>query len=189
MFYLRCGKAMSLFLSLALASMGAKAIAQSGEATSGHPTESTQVKIVRALSSGPANVTRDATVAEVDDAGNVTVLRQGSNEFTCVPGNPNVLGKPAYCADKAAMQWNIDRIQHKPRPTIREPGIEYMLAGAVVKSSADPNGPPVHVPPHWMILWPFDTANSGLSTARKTTGAYVMFPGTPWAHIHVMGAP
>ncbi|HEY1743096.1 MAG TPA: hypothetical protein VGG18_08015 [Granulicella sp.] len=180
---------MSLFLSLALTSMGAKAIAQSGEATTGHPTKSTQVEISRALSSGPANVTRDATVAEMDDAGNLKVLCHGSNEFTCVPGNPKVLGKPAYCADKAAMQWNMDRIQHKPRPTIREPGIEYMLAGAVVKNGTDPNRPPIHVPLHWMILWPFDVANSGLSMSRKTAGAYIMLSGTPWAHIHVMGAP
>ncbi len=187
MFDLKRERAMSLFLSLALTSTSA--IAQDQAASSDHPTESTQVRISRALSSGPPNVTKDATVAEMDDAGNLKVLRQGSNEFTCVPGNPKVLGKPPYCADKAAVQWNIDRIQHKPGPTIREPGIEYMLAGAMVKNRADPNGPPIHVPPHWMILWPFDLANSGLSISRKTAGAYIMLPGTPWAHIHVMGAP
>jgi hypothetical protein len=189
MFYLKCERAMSLVLSLALTLMSANSIAQSQAANRDQSTESTQAKISRALSSGPANVTKDATIAEMDDAGNLKVLRQGSNEFTCVPGNPKVLGKPAYCADRAAVQWNIDRIQHKPGPTIREPGIEYMLAGAVVKNRDDPNGPPVHVPPHWMILWPFDLANSGLSISRKPAGAYIMLPGTPWAHIHVMGAP
>jgi hypothetical protein len=189
MFYLRRERAMSLFLSLALTSMSVNSIAQGQAANRDRPPESTQEKISRALSSGPANVTRDATVAEMDDAGDLKVLRQGSNEFTCVPGNPKVLGKPPYCADRAAVQWNIDRIQHKPGPTIREPGIEYMLAGAMVKNGADPNGPPVHVPPHWMILWPFDIANSGLSTSRKQAGAYILLPGTPWAHIHVMGAP
>jgi hypothetical protein len=187
MFDLKRDRTKSLFFLLALISPSA--IAQAQAASNYHPPESTQVKIARALSSGPANVTNDATVAEMDDAGNLTVLRQGSNEFTCVSGNPAVPGKPPYCADKAAVQWNIDRIQHKPGPTIREPGIEYMLAGAVVKNMADPNGPPVHVPPHWMILWPFNLVNSGLSTSRKTAGAYIMLPGTPWAHIHVMGAP
>jgi hypothetical protein len=192
MFYFKCSGAIGLCFWLAFGIVSASAIAPGRAGTvpvSDDTGESAQVKISRALSSGPANVTKDATVAEMDDAGNLKILRPGTNDFACVPGNPKVIGKPAFCADKAAMQWNRDRAEHKPGPTIRVPGIEYMLAGAVVKDDADPNGPPVHVPPHWMILWPFDPANSGLSTSRKPTGAYIMRAGTPWAHIHVMGPP
>lgn len=70
--------------------------------------------------------------------------------------------------------------------------IEYMLAGATQRSDSDPfdkTDPPIKIGPHWMILWPFDPKTSGLPTVHKATGAYIMYAGTPWAHVHVMGAP
>ena len=69
---------------------------------------------------------------------------------------------------------------------------EYMLAGATQRSDSDPfdkTDPPIKIGPHWMILWPFDPKTSGLPTVHKATGAYIMYAGTPWAHVHVMGAP
>ena len=192
MFYFKCSGAIGLCFWLAFGIVSASAIApgRAGPVPVSDDTgESAKVKISRALSSGPANVTKDATVAEMDDAGNLKILRPGTNDFACVPGNPKVIGKPAFCADKAAMQWNRDRAEHKPGPTIRVPGIEYMLAGAEVKNDADPNGPPVHVPPHWMILWPFDAKTCGLPTAVRDAGTWVMFDGTPYAYLHVCGTP
>jgi hypothetical protein len=67
-----------------------------------------------------------------------------------------------------------------------------MLAGATQRSDSDPfdkTDPPIRIGPHWMILWPFDPKTSGLPTVHKATGAYIMYAGTPWAHVHVMGAP
>jgi hypothetical protein len=43
--------------------------------------------------------------------------------------------------------------------------------------------------PHWMIMWPFDPETTGLPTTYKPTGAYVMWAGSPYAHVHVMGRP
>src|ERR1700685_4559440 len=154
--------------------------------------ESRQSKIARALSAGPPNVTKDATVAELDAQGNMKILRQGTNDFTCLPGNPKVPGKPALCEDKVAMQWNRDFAEHKPKPTTTVPGIEYMLAGATQRSDSDPydkTDAPITVGPHWMILWPFDPRTSGLPTHHKATGAYIMWAGSPYAHVHIMGAP
>jgi len=71
------------------------------------------------------------------------------------------------------------------------PGIEYMLAGATQRSDSDPHDktdPPMQIGPHWMILWPFDPQTSGLPTTHRPTGAYIMFVGSPWAHVHVMGS-
>jgi hypothetical protein len=51
------------------------------------------------------------------------VLREGNNGFTCMPGNPKVIGDPAMCADAASIQWSADFKAHKPKPTNTVPGI------------------------------------------------------------------
>jgi hypothetical protein len=48
---------------------------------------------------------------------------------------------------------------------------------------------PIEVGPHWMIMWPFDPKTTGLPTTHKPTGAYIMWAGSPYAHLHVMGRP
>jgi hypothetical protein len=185
-------KSIAVLRPLALAIMSIGAFAQSSNPASDDPNETTASKIARALSAGPPNVTKDATVAEMDAHGKMIILRYGSNDFTCLPGNPKVPGKPALCEDKVAMQWNRDFAEHKPKPTTTVPGIEYMLAGATQRSDSDPydkTDAPITVGPHWMILWPFDPRTSGLPTHHKATGAYIMWAGSPYAHVHVMGAP
>jgi hypothetical protein len=155
-------------------------------------TESAQTKTARALSAAPPEIAKGATVEDNDGQGHVKILRSGTNDFTCMPGDPTGVGMPAMCADKVAMQWNSDFEQHKPRPSTTTPGIEYMLAGATQRSDSDPfdkTSPPIKIGPHWMILWPFDPATSGLPTTHRPTGAYIMWAGTPWAHVHVMGSP
>jgi hypothetical protein len=184
----RCGIAVltSVFLSFLLIH-GFPVAAQSTK-----PQESETEKIKRALSAGPSSITNDATVTEIDSEGTMKVLRQGTNDFTCMPGDPTGVGMPAMCADKVAMQWNSDFEHHKAKPSTSVPGIEYMLAGATQRSDSDPfdkTSPPIPIGPHWMILWPFDPKTSGLPTTHKPTGAYIMWAGTPWAHVHIMGAP
>jgi hypothetical protein len=150
-----------------------------------------EAKIANALSAGPASITDHATVAESDGHGGWKVLRHGTNDFTCMPGDPNT-SHPPMCADKVAMQWNKDFEEHTARPTNTVPGIEYMLAGATQRSDSDPfdkTSPLINIGPHWMILWPFDPVSSGLPTKHRPTGAYIMWAGTPWAHVHVMGKP
>jgi hypothetical protein len=154
--------------------------------------ESKQAKIARALSAAPSNVAKSATVAEMDGEGKMKILRPGTNGFTCMPGDPSGIGMPAMCADQVAMQWDSDFRQHKPKPTTTVPGIEYMLAGATQRSDSDPydkTSPPIKIGPHWMILSPFDPKTTGLPTTHKPTGAYIMWAGSPYAHLHVMGRP
>jgi len=67
-----------------------------------------------------------------------------------------------------------------------------MPAGATQRSDSDPydkTSPPMTVPPHWMIMWPFDPKATGLPVAHGDTGAYIMWAGSPYAHLHVMGRP
>jgi hypothetical protein len=94
----------------------------------------TQEKIARAMSAGPDSISKSARIVDKDAQGNKVVLREGSNGFTCVPGNPNVVGDPPMCEDAPSMQWGSDCSAHKPKPTNSVPGITYMLAGATYSS-------------------------------------------------------
>jgi hypothetical protein len=154
-------------------------------------TETAQAKIARAMSAGPAEVSKSARIVDSDGRGAV-VLREGNNGFTCMPGNPRVVGDPPMCADAAAMQWSADFKAHKAKPSNTEPGIIYMLAGATQRSDSDPydmTSAPIPIGPHWMIMWPFDPKVTGLPTTHRPNGAYIMWAGSPYAHLHVMGRP
>jgi hypothetical protein len=160
--------------------------------TSAQAGDTTQEKIVRAMSAGPDNVSAAAQIIDTDAHGKMVVLREGKNGFTCMPGNPKVVGEPAMCVDAASSQWFADAKAHKPKPTNTVPGITYMLAGASQRSDSDPNDTtsmPIDVGPHWMIMWPFDPKTTGLPTTHKPTGAYIMWAGSPYAHVHIMGRP
>ena len=181
----------AIALVVAAASFGgflhAKAISRS-EASD----DTTQAKIARAMSAGPSNIAGSAQIVDSDASGNTVVLREGSNGFTCMPGNPKVIGQPPMCVDAASLQWFADAKAHKAKPTNTVPGITYMLAGATQRSDSDPNdttSPPIHVGPHWMIMWPFDPKTTGLPTTHRDDGAYIMWAGSPYAHLHVMGRP
>ncbi len=63
------------------------------------PDEIVKAKIRRALLSGPDSITREATVAEMDAQGGMTVLRPGTNQWVCAPGDENVIGQADMCAD------------------------------------------------------------------------------------------
>ncbi len=148
------------------------------------------VKIAEAVSAGPAEVAKNARVVEMGKQGQLIELRPGTNAWTCMPKQGDTM--PAMCADPASMQWMKDFQQHKPKPTNLVPGITYMLVGATQRSDSDPydkSSPLISIGPHWMIIWPFDPKITGLPTTHRSTGAYIMWAGTPYAHVHVMGAP
>jgi len=154
--------------------------------------DTTQTKIARAMSAGPDDIARSARIIDTDANGNTVVLREGRNGFTCMPGNANLIGEPPMCVDRASLQWFADAKAHKPKPTNTVPGITYMLAGATQRSDSDPNdktSPAIHVGPHWMIMWPFDPKTTGLPAAHRDHDAYIMWAGSPYAHLHVMGRP
>ncbi|MUL47333.1 hypothetical protein FZI85_21860 [Mycobacterium sp. CBMA293] len=149
-------------------------------------------KISRAVSSGPLHITKDASVVEMDHQGNTVVLRQGTNDWVCFPGNENEIGNVPMCADPMGLQWMMDVMAGKPAPTNTAPGLIYMLCGATQHSNTDPTdktSPAIPIGPHWMILWPFDSARDGLPSTVRDAGAWVMFDGTPYAYLHVCGTP
>jgi hypothetical protein len=68
-----------------------------------------------------------------------------------------------------------------------------MLAGGSDYSVTDPFAKAgTHVykyPPHWMLMWPLDPKTSGLSSKYSMTGSWVMWSGTPYAHVMIMQKP
>jgi hypothetical protein len=44
-------------------------------------------------------------------------------------------------------------------------------------------------PPHWMLMWAIDPATSGLATRPNPSGVYIMYTGTPYAHLMVYQNP
>src|SRR5271167_389624 len=111
---------------LILASLDSSAVAAIPAATA---EESKEAKIKRAMSAGPASIAKDAKIVDMDAKGNMTTLRDGNNGWTCFPGHPGVVGDVAMCGDAPAMQWAMDWMGHKEKPTNTQPGIIYMLAG------------------------------------------------------------
>lgn len=179
---------MAGLLVVCLVSMGGLAQQKATEPTA----ETKAAKIARALAAAPADIAKAAKVVDRDENGTQTVLREGTNGFTCFPGHPGVVGDATFCANAAALRWESDFMSQKPKPTNTEPGIEYMLLGATDWSASDPSatsGTPIKEPPHWMVLWPFDPKTSGISTEAKQTGAWIMWSGTPWAHLMINQHP
>ena len=118
------------------------------------------------------------------------MLREGSNGWTCYPGT-EVIGP--MCNQP---QWDalLGALMSKETPEVNQLSVSYMLAGegeALGVSNIDPFATEptdenqwVKEGPHLMILVPDPAALEGLSTDPKDP-VYVMWKGTPYAHIMV----
>jgi len=154
--------------------------------------EASASKSARALSAGPPSVTAHATVIFIDDDGKIATLRPGSNGWTCGVGTKGEVGADPFCTDAAGMQWTMDWMMHKSHPTNTKPGIMYMFAGGRDWSATDPwatKGTPIVEPPHWMLIYPFNPKTSGLPSGVKMTGTWIMWSGTPYAHLMINQKP
>jgi hypothetical protein len=152
-----------------------------------------QIKL--ALSAASSHITKDASVMIYGADGTLTEARKGTNGFICVPTVMNLPAPDPMCGDAAAYQWLTDVMHHAPKPTNTVPGIAYMArggshfekSGQVVMSGDGAKA--VKEPPHWMIMWPFESATTKLPTAPNPSGVYIMFDGTPYAHLMVYQDP
>lgn len=156
------------------------------------PEETSQAKIARAMAAGPDSIARNARIIDGEGDGKIVVLREGNNGWTCIPDHPGIVGHGAMCLDQPAVQWATDLLSHKPKPTNSQPGIVYMLQGGTDWSATNPgarSGTPFKEPPHWAIVWPFDPQQTGLPDQPKSTGTWIMYAGTPYAHLMINQKP
>jgi len=139
-----------------------------------------------ALSAAWPGMAGDATV--VDWEGNV--LREGSNGWTCMPTPPNLTIDAPMCVDNEWKKW-ADAWQNKKDYAAESLGISYMLAGDGGASNIDPyaEGPTddnewIREGAHLMILAPAALLEA-YPTDPQNGGPYVMWKGTPYAHLMV----
>jgi hypothetical protein len=149
--------------------------------------ESAQDKIDRAMSAAPAAISADATIMNGDG----TILREGSNGWTCMPDTmPG--DKAPMCNDALWMEMMM-AVASKSDFETDGIGISYMLQGDIDAgvSNSDPHHPDgrnaddyVETGPHLMIIVP-KAMLEGMNRDPGTGGPYVMWGDTPYAHIMV----
>lgn len=139
-----------------------------------------------ALSAAWPGMAENATVVDWD--GNV--LREGSNGFTCFPTPPSLEGNAPMCMDHQWMAW-ADAWANKKDFKAEALGISYMLAGDGGASNIDPyaEGPTedndwIKEGAHLMIIAPAEMLED-YPTDPDNGGPYVMWKGTPYAHLMV----
>ena len=148
---------------------------------------STHSLIMDALSAAPPTLKDKVTVIDW----NKKVLKKGSGDYTCFPTPPQLQGKAPMCLDGPWLKWADAWMNKKPFQA-KTIGISYMLAGDEGASNIDPyaEGPTannqwIKEGPHLMIITPDNSLLNSLSTDPSNGGPYVMWKGTPYAHIMV----
>ncbi len=184
---------MHLRHTLGVALFGALLVPASGCAQGGM----TAAQFTKLAESGaPAAISSKAAVARIDPKKKaVTEIRAGSNGFTCsvIPDGSDA----PFCGDKNAWAWFAAAFTGQPKPPNTEPGVSFMMQGGVHYETATgeivmargSNTKDVKEPPHWMLMWPIDAGASGLPTKPNAGGVYIMFAGTPYAHLMVYQNP
>ena len=155
-------------------------------ASTEHPAD----PVASAEAAAPASIAKGAAIVTMDAAGTMTTLRAGNNGWTCMPNNPATPGPDPMCMDANAMKWAAAWIAHKPPPADNV-GLMYMLAGGSDASNTDPwgqkpagDGKWVETGPHVMVVGSASlNALYPSGDNPDTTKPYVMFGGTPYAHV------
>ena len=148
-----------------------------------------------ALSAAPTRVSKHAGVMIYGVDGKLTEVRKSGNGFVCIPTVMNLPDPDPMCMDAAGYQWLTDITSNAPKPSNTVPGIVYMARGGshfekdgkVVMSGE--GAKVVKEPPHWMVMWPFEAAASQLPTIPNSSGVYIMFQDSPYAHLMIYQDP
>lgn len=175
-------------LLLACGQQEAEAPVVEEEAATAAEAPSSEAVIAEALSAAPASMVDSVAVA--DWQGNVH--RDGTSSYTCLPTPPgSTPGSSPMCMDGPWMAW-AKAWGSKSELTIDRIGIAYMLAGDGGASNIDPfaAGPAedndwLVEGPHLMIITPDAGLLDALPTDYNSGGPYVMWKGSPYAHIMV----
>ena len=187
-------KAFAVFACLLLSGSYSEAAQQGKSAAKGMSDE----ELIRtAMSAALPHISRDATIMAPGPDGKLKVLKEGTNEFTCIADLSGQESPDPVCADKAATAWFTSFFNKEEKPAATAPGVAYMGLGGwhwekdgqVVMDPATPGAKRVKEPPHWMILWPFDEKATGLPVMPNRFGAYVMYQGTPYSHLMIHQDP
>lgn len=136
-----------------------------------------------------ADTALQGSVAVMDWAGEV--LRESDGNYTCMPTPPQLTGRAPMCFDQTWMAWG-DAWQNRQPFSTDQIGIAYMLAGDEGASNIDPfakgatdDNQWVVEGPHVMLIAPDISMLAGVSRNPQQHGPYVMWDGTPYAHVMI----
>jgi hypothetical protein len=147
--------------------------------------------VASAMSAAPAAVAGKAAVVAMDAGGAMRTIRSGSNGFTCMPDNPATPGPDPMCMDPGAMEWVMAWVEKRTPP--KKTGFMYMLAGGTDASNTDPYAQKPEkgndwfkTGPHVMIVGNEEMlVHYPARPEPDTTQPYVMWAGTPYAHLMI----
>jgi hypothetical protein len=144
-------------------------------------------KIALAMSAGPQEIAKNATIT---DMATMKQLRAGTNGWVCYAST-----EVPMCIDKQWQKW-VEAWMSKKEPKIEGTGIAYMLRGDKGGSNTDPfatrptaDNQWVIAPAHLMLLFEDSKMLESFPTDPKNGGPWVMFKGTPYAHLMVPVSP
>jgi hypothetical protein len=155
------------------------------------PPTTPEAKIASAMSAAPPEIAANAMIMDwpAAEGGEMTELRAGGNGWTCMPDVPSTDGLDPMCLDAQFLGW-AGAWQTKTQPTVTAVGLAYMLMGDAGASNTDPfaTGPTpdngwIRTGPHVMMIVPDVAQLDGIPTDPATGGPYVMWKGTPYAHV------
>lgn len=191
---------LSLLVALPVVTTGlltdVQAAAKKGASVKEVKGMSEQEQTALALSAAPTHIVKEAGVMVFGADGKLTEVKKSENGFTCIPTVMNLPDPDPMCMDGAAYQWMTDIMNKAPKPSNTVPGIAYMARGGShfekdkkVVMEKETGAKVVKEPPHWMVMWPFDPAVTKLPTAPNPSGSYIMFDGSPYAHLMIYQDP
>jgi hypothetical protein len=144
--------------------------------------------IANALSAAPPSVAATAKVMLMDG----TVLRPGTNGWTCFPDDSEMPNNSPMCLDAAWLDF-FDAYMHRRAPEWHGVGIGYMLQGDMPVSNTDPfaTGPSPDNQwlqdgvPHVMLIVSDAGLLETLPEDPHNGGPWIMWKGTPYAHVMI----
>lgn len=188
-----------LLVACGAAALGACNKAAEGNATNTAESETKTTSaanstdpVASAESAAPASIAHQASIVTVGADGAMTSVRKGTNGWTCMPDAPDTPGPDPMCFDANAGKWVDAWVHHKPPPP-GNVGLMYMLEGGTDASNTDPYAKQptadndwVKTGPHLMIVGSREILAGHPAGAKPDTAApYVMWAGTPYAHLMV----
>jgi hypothetical protein len=148
------------------------------------------------MSAAPDSVAQGATIVDwpATEGGEFITLRAGANGWVCYPSTPaatGAVGQDPMCLDPEFQKWAAAWMAKKA-PKLAGVGLAYMLQGDRGASMTDPFAKTatdakdwVVAGPHIMVTTPNTAALASLPSVPNGGIPWVMWKGTPYAHIMV----
>jgi hypothetical protein len=177
-------------------SAAVNAVNESGEPSGSHTSAEWQIWAYS--TAAPSYIAKDATVLNEK----MEMLREGTNGWTCLPVNPRGMSDPEngwkdaheampLCGDAEVFKW-ISAYLSDEIPDMDYDGYAWMLHGDMGEDNSTPKvmskndakeGHWIESGPHLMRMPKDPSSLDGMTTDFNSGAPYVMFSGTPYAHV------